>query len=1260
MSSPYPPPPPSIQLQFRNNDNNSIGDLSALRNAQNLSHSGNRSCLKKSGTVFVLIGFVVFAAVVVYLESQTQDKISDQSLQITSLQSENSKLDKSFKTFAEQLSALDFNDIYAKSVFLNATIDKIEASGISSYITLADDTKTTLSMFNNSLIQLSTKIDQQQGGINGSQGAQGIPGPPGIRGFNGSTGLRGYNGSNGVNGAQGDMGPRGLNASSYWSSSNGSTIYYNSGNIGIGTMTPSQKLSVVGTIESIDGGFKFPDGSSQYKATALLQSTSWDISTSVFKQAFDVSSQESNPRGMFFKSDGRKFYIVGGGAADNIIEYDVTIAWDISTALFNQDFSLNSQDVIPEDIYFRSDGLRLYMLGQGNNRVYQYDLSTAWDISTLLFSQSYSVVGQETKPTGLFFKPDGLQLYVVGTNGISVDQYDLSIPWDIFTSSPARVFSVNAQIISPSAIVFESDGTKMLVLGSNKARVYAYDLSVGWDISTSVFNQNFSVLEWETQPLGMYISADGTRMYVVGNLINNVNEFDLAPPFNLDGDLFVTGNVGVGTTEKMIIGKPWDITPSGGLDLSGQESNPRGMFFKSDGRKMFVVGGGVSDNIYEYDLAVAWDAETSVFNQVVFSVNSQDAIPEDIYFRSDGLRLYMLGQFNVRVYQYDLSIAWNISTLVFSQSYSVVGQETKPTGLFFKPDGLQMFIVGTNGDSVDHYDLAMPWDIFTSSPARVFSVNPPIIQPSSIVFRSDGTKMLVLGSNTARIYEYDLSVGWDISTSVFNKFFSVITWATQPLGMYISADESKLYVVGNLISKVTEFDISYIPSTGIIGQAWDVSGSVFYGLFNVRTQEANPRGLFFQENGKKMYIVGGGSDDNIIEYDLSIAWDVSTSIFIQVLSLNPEDPIPEDIFFRSDGLKLYMIGDVNNRVYEYDLSTAWDISTLVFNRFISVVAEDNAPKGLFFRSDGTNMYIVGKTGDNVYQYDLTIAWDVSTASANGVFSVIAEPQAISFKSDGSKMFVAGRGSGNPGNPGFVYEYDLTVPWNVSTSVYNQNFSVYEWETQPLGMYMRSDGTKMYVVGNLIGNVNEFDLVRPIQSGNLVVLGNVGIGTSLPQARLQVNGNVKVIGGSLEVISANIIVTRGSLQVASGDIKVTGGGFIDDGTTLSVPDYVFEDDYPLKSIPEVMQYISDHKHLDGLPDANDIKKWAAMTLQARDMKLLEKIEELTLYIAQQHQRSNLQDEIIQNMRERIEENQRSNLQDEIIQNMRARIEVLENR
>ena len=63
---------------------------------------------------------------------------------------------------------------------------------------------------------------------------------------------------------------------------------------------------------------------------------------------------------------------------------------------------------------------------------------------------------------------------------------------------------------------------------------------------------------------------------------------------------------------------------------------------------------------------------------------------------------------------------------------------------------------------------------------------------------------------------------------------------------------------------------------------------------------------------------------------------------------------------------------------------------------------------------------------------------------------------------------------------------------------------------------------------------------------------------------------------------------------------------------SWPDYVFEDDHQLKKLEEVESYIKEHKHLPGIPSACEVEE-QGIDLGNMDAKLLEKIEELTLYV-----------------------------------------------
>ena len=77
---------------------------------------------------------------------------------------------------------------------------------------------------------------------------------------------------------------------------------------------------------------------------------------------------------------------------------------------------------------------------------------------------------------------------------------------------------------------------------------------------------------------------------------------------------------------------------------------------------------------------------------------------------------------------------------------------------------------------------------------------------------------------------------------------------------------------------------------------------------------------------------------------------------------------------------MYIISD-NDRVYQYTLSTAWDVTTASYDSIsFSVSSQESITRAGEFSSDGSNMYIVGESSDTVHQYSLSTAWDVSTAS----------------------------------------------------------------------------------------------------------------------------------------------------------------------------------------------------------------------------------------------------------------------------------------
>ena len=108
------------------------------------------------------------------------------------------------------------------------------------------------------------------------------------------------------------------------------------------------------------------------------------------------------------------------------------------------------------------------------------------------------------------------------------------------------------------------------------------------------------------------------------------------------------------------------------------------------------------------------------------------------------------------------------------------------------------------------------------------------------------------------------------------------------------------------------------------------------------------------------------------------------------LSTFSQDTTPSGLAFSSDGTKAYVVGTASDTVYQYTLTTAWDISTGSYaSKSMSVAAQETAPRGLAFSSDGTKAYVVG-TGAIIYRYTLSTAWDISTGSYLNIFRSVSD------------------------------------------------------------------------------------------------------------------------------------------------------------------------------------------------------------------------------------------------------------------------------
>jgi|GEM_PF-1160470 surface protein len=324
-----------------------------------------------------------------------------------------------------------------------------------------------------------------------------------------------------------------------------------------------------------------------------------------------------------------------------------------------------------------------------------------------------------------------------------------------------------------------------------------------------------------------------------------------------------------------------------------------------------------------YDVSTAVQANNG--SATVISQSSYG----DIAFNTDGTKLFALGDSDV-VAEYHLGTAFNVSTAVHAgeqEDFIISGEESSPTGLNFNNDGTKMFVLGRDGDAVVEYTLGTAFDISTAVYAgqnEEFSIAIQENDPRGFTFNADGTKMYVLGFERRVIIEYSLDTAFDVSTA-----------------MYLGLDEE----------------------------------------FSTSTEEYSAQDIAFNDDGSKMFVIGGSSKD-VVEYNLFTSYDVSTAIYAgaseEFYHGRFGTRIPSRLIFNNDGTKLFILDNIPyGGVYEYVLDNPNTVS----------FAENGA---------GTVIDIQATDGDGGAT-DEGLTYSISGGVDAGAFNIDASTGVLTFK-----------------------------------------------------------------------------------------------------------------------------------------------------------------------------------------------------------------------------------------------------------------------
>jgi len=157
----------------------------------------------------------------------------------------------------------------------------------------------------------------------------------------------------------------------------------------------------------------------------------------------------------------------------------------------------------------------------------------------------------------------------------------------------------------------------------------------------------------------------------------------------------------------------------------------------------------------------------------------------------------------------------------------------------------------------------------------------------------------------------------------------------------------------------------------------------------------------------------------VCEFNDSIGYYVDTEELATSVFTDSRDIfLPYGANASPNGL-YYYIWDYYGNLHQYTLSTAYNMSTASFTRQLNRASfpnhqpEQGSYQTAYFKSDGTKLFMVSGFNDvmGIFSWDLSTAWDISTLSNGqklqiGSSNVIGEHVGMDFKSDGTAFFLS--------------------------------------------------------------------------------------------------------------------------------------------------------------------------------------------------------------------------------------------------------------
>ena len=776
---------------------------------------------------------------------------------------------------------------------------------------------------------------------------------------------------------------------------------------------------------------------------------------------------------VFFKPDGTKMWH-GGPSAQAIVEYSLSTPWDVSTVVQSSSIAAVTfgSDYGPETFAFKADGTRFYWSTDVDPSIIRsFDLTTAWSLEDL---QKFDSANSPTSPAlpananiNMNFSSDGTRLdYMNSATPDTLYSMELTTPWDITTLVPDKQYGLSSSSSNSYSVnIWNSDGSAWYIAlrGTSSDWIYRYPVLTPYDISTTqTYSARYQLdANHFTAPMNIFWGGNYSTLIVFDSSKDTLNTLHLATEDDLS-------SVTLDTLKNIKLYSPsYD-----NLRLIKLNSDGTKMYLGNSGNAEIVE----FELETAYDIRTfrrSADYGPYPIKSIDISANQGSNLTAWTW-KPDLSTVWIYDTNNDRICKWSLSTPGDISTMTFVQietSYdgttgflhpdSSILAEAGITGIQFSPDGTKFYMTGTAADKLWQWNLSTPWTLdFSVAADTVVSLTTAegmsytTMLARGIEFNSDGTRLFIGNYSMDGIYSYELTTGYDISTIVKSsgRFAKIGSFGMDP----------RIFSIGG--SPIVYNSAGYQHGSSAYWQGWtfDSSGNNIYMIIDGNTIAPEVTG-------------GLGSNSSIHKIPLDSPWVTSNMpdhYSFQFITSNPNSPINETnptAFWTNDtGTKAFLVGATADTIVQMAMSTPYDIRTMSYDNASIVI--NASPYGFGSieaacpSADGNYIFLVDVSSSNptstshyIKRIDLGTPWDLSSATGKGseidlshygVTSTTgriddfnsSNVSGIDISPDGTKIYLVTNNRVSD-TLGAISQFTLSTPFDLTTISNNADASI---------------------------------------------------------------------------------------------------------------------------------------------------------------------------------------------------------------------------